>query len=172
MLPVVVAENVLKGKLKLEGATLDVRPKSITSSHRQSTQLKNTSEKWHQLKTADRDSDQLLNQQLGILSGQDVKAGCQDWDVGAERCDSHPIEETSVECTESTECDIGESQERNRGVFPAEFADFEGRYSICSLSFRFNCQHCHVVAMLYNIQKMGSDKLMNAFCFQKVVRTK
>ena len=146
MLPIVVAVNVLKGKLKLDGATLDVRPTSTISSHHQSTQLKNTSEKWQQLKTDDRDSDQFLNRQLGIPSRQDVKAGC---DVGAERCDSLPIEETPVECTESTECDIGETPGQNRGVFPAECSDFEGWYSIFSLSFRFNCHHCHVLAMSY-----------------------
>ena len=80
MLPFVVAENVLKSsKLKLEGATLDVRPKLTVLSHRQSTQITNTSEKWHQLKTNERDSDQFPNRQLGILSGQDID---QEWSRG------------------------------------------------------------------------------------------
>ena len=152
MLPVVVAANVLKGKLKLEGATLDVRPMPTISSHHQSTQLKNTSEKLHQLKTTDRDSGQFQNRQLGIPSRQDVKAGC---DVGAERCDSHPTEETPVECTESTASDIGKNPEQNRRIFPAELSDFEGWYSICTLSFIFICQHCRVFDMSYNISEKG-----------------
>ena len=123
---------MLKGKLKLEGATLDVRPKLTVSSHHQSTQPKNTSEKLQKFKTDDHDSDQFLNRQLGILSGQDTKGSAEDWGAGVGGYHSRPVEETHVECTESAACYMTEIQDQRRGVYPVELPDFGGWYNVCS----------------------------------------